>query len=316
MAHQIESIAWANKVPWHGLGTKVSNDLSSDEMLVAAGLNWKVDKLPMFTKIDNKQVLIPKQKALVRDSDGHVLSIISDDWNPIQNQDAFDFFKEFIESGDMEMDTAGSLRNGNMVWALAKIKESFSLFNGKDQVDSYLLFSNPHEYGRSIDIRFTPIRVVCQNTLTLSLQGKSDVGVSLNHRREFDAERVKQTLGMARSKLGKYKDVAEFLSSKNYTTESVREYFSKLFPHSSKVVSGENPKISRPARVSFDSLESQPGANLGAGTWWSAFNSVTFNADHVLGHNQESRLNSSWYGQNRAKKTQALEMAVSYAEAA
>ncbi len=319
MAHMVETMAWMGEVPWHGLGVEVDSTLTVKEWLSKAGLDWRVDKLPLYVKIAGKQVLVPKDKALVRSSDNRVLSVITDDWNPVQNEEAFDFFKEFIENGDMEMHTAGSLRDGNMVWALAKIKESFSLFKGKDQIESYLLFSNPHEYGRGIDIRFTPIRVVCNNTLTLSLQGKGDLGVRLNHRKEFDAEQVKQTLGMAHSKLGKYKEVATFLASKKFKKETVLEYMNRLFPHS-KVTEVANEdgdkKMSRPARLSYASLETQPGAALGEGTWWSAFNAVTFNTDHVLGHNAATRLNSAWYGPNRAKKIEALELATEYAEAA
>ena len=76
-----------------------------------------------------------------------------------------------------------------MVWALAKVKDSFELFGG-DKVDSYLLFSNPHQYGKSIDVRFTPIRVVCNNTLSMSLGMEADKSVRVGHRVEFDADAV------------------------------------------------------------------------------------------------------------------------------
>ena len=67
-----------------------------------------------------------------------------------------------------------------------------------------MLFSNPHQFGMSIDIRMTPIRVVCNNTLTLSLSQKSDKMVTLSHRKEFNPEMVKEQLGIAREKLENY----------------------------------------------------------------------------------------------------------------
>jgi phage/plasmid-like protein (TIGR03299 family) len=317
MAHLVETIAYAGEVPWHGLGVPVNNDLTPEEILKKADLNWTVEAMPLYAKVGKKHVLVPEKNALVRSSDERVLTIISDDWKPVQNTEAFDFFKDFVKNGDMEMNTAGSLRDGNMVWALAKVKESFSLFKGKDVVESYLLFSNPHEYGKSIDIRFTPIRVVCNNTLTLSLSSKSDMMVRLNHRRAFDAEQVKQTLGIAHNKLTQYKDVAEFLASKRYSEQSVLEYLKKLFPHSNtQTQANDNDKMSRPARLSYDSLHTQPGAKMGEGTWWQAFNSVTFNTDHVLGHSNKTRMNSVWYGPMRNKKIEALELATEFAKAA
>lgn len=317
MAHEVETMAYAGQTPWHGLGVPVSNDLTPESMLKKANLDWTVDKVPAYIDYNDQKINTGKQ-ALVRSSDSRVLTIISDDWEPVQNSEAFEFFNDFVSAGHMEMHTAGSLREGNMVWALAKVKESFSLFKGKDTVESYLLFSNPHEYGKSIDIRFTPIRVVCNNTLTLSLSQKSDMMVRLNHRKAFDADSVKQAMGIAHNKLEQYKEMAEFLSTKYYTKEKVTSYLLDVFPSVStkETKPGDPIKMSRPAGIAYDVLESQPGAEYGAGTFWQAFNAVTYSIDHLLGHSAETRLNSAWYGVNRNKKIQALEKAVEYANAA
>ena len=196
MAHMIETVngkaqmAYAGETPWHGLGTKVSADLSPEQMLEAAGLDWSVEKIPAYAKIAGKQVAIG-QSALVRSMDDKILDVVSDDWNPVQNAEAFEFFNEFVAAGDMEMHTAGSLKDGQIVWGLAKVKESFELFKG-DKIDSYLLFSNFHKYGFSTDVRFTPIRVVCNNTLTLSLNSKVERMVKISHRKVFDPSNVKE----------------------------------------------------------------------------------------------------------------------------
>ena len=186
MSALVETMAYAGEVPWHGLGTKVPHDISTDEMLKQSGLNWSVEKQPTFT-INQ----VPTGSfALVRNTDNKVLApSVGQNWNPVQNKEAFDFFAEYVESGDLEMHTAGSLMDGKMVWALAKVKQGFELFKG-DEVENYMLFSNPHQFGKSIDIRMTPIRVVCNNTLTLSLSTDSDSMVKVNHRREFNPEMV------------------------------------------------------------------------------------------------------------------------------
>ena len=106
------------------------------------------------------------------------------------------------------MHTAGSLNGGKMVWALAKTNDSFELFNG-DVTENYFLFSNPHEFGKAIDIRMTPIRVVCNNTLTLSLSQDSNAMLKVNHRKAFDVAEVKEQMGIEQ-----YKSMAEFLGSK------------------------------------------------------------------------------------------------------
>jgi hypothetical protein len=133
MAHMVETMAWSGEVPWHGLGKKVLPDLTPEQMLYEAGLDWTVEKIPAFAEVNGKKVAVGKS-ALVRSSDNKILDVVGDDWCETQNAEAFGFFADFVSEGNMEMHTAGSLRGGQMVWALAKVKdESFELF-GKDRV--------------------------------------------------------------------------------------------------------------------------------------------------------------------------------------
>ena len=324
MAHKVETMAYAGETPWHGLGTRVSNYLTVDEMLNVSGLDWKVRAIPVVGKADGIEIK-SDHKMLIRESDNKQLTMITDKWNPVQNHEAFDFFREFVDAGSMEMHTAGSLQGGRWVWVLAKVKESFELFGG-DKVDSYLLFSNPHIYGRGVEIRFTPTRVVCNNTLNLSLGNATDNKVRLNHRSTFDAEMVKEALGIASEKMSKYKEMAQFLGSKTYKTENVAEFMKSVFPGYSKkdiaqpetLTEAQIPSLglSRNAKGALDILETQPGANYAPGTWWNAYNACTYMTDHVIGKTQESRLTSAWYGLNKSVKVKALEKAVEYAEAA
>lgn len=322
MAHEVEIVngvaqmAYAGSKPWHGLGVEVSNDLTPAQIMMKAGLNWSVEKENLVTASGKA---VGGKQALVRSSDGSILDIVGDDWNPVQNTEAFEFFSEYVIAGDMEMNTAGSLKGGRNVWALAKVKESFDILGG-DQVDSYLLFSNPHQYGKAIDVRFTPIRVVCNNTLTMSLNSKSKNQVKLNHRSVFDAEAVKQTLGIAHDKFAKYKDMALFLSSKRFSVDSLIQYYNDVFPHtynkdkSASVTKADD--LTKTAKEAMAVLSTQPGAQYGEGSWWQALNSVTYLTDHKMGRTADTRLESAWFGVNQARKIRAVEKAVEYARAA
>lgn len=322
MAHEVEIIngqaqmAYAGDVPWHGLGVQVSNDLTPRQMMEKAGLDWSVEKVDTFYRYKGDNHKTGKQ-ALVRSSDGKILSQVGEGWNPVQNEEAFEFFSEYVLAGDMEMHTAGSLKGGENVFALAKVKESFSIL-GDDQVDSYLLFSNPHQYGKCIDVRFTPIRVVCSNTLTMSLNARSNNQVKLNHRAVFDADKVKETLGIAHEKFAKYKEMAEFLSTKKFSVENLIAYYNEVFPYTHK--SSDNiskfDDLSKNAREAYSVLETQPGAEFGAGTWWQALNSVTYLTDHKMGRSADTRMESAWFGANQARKIKAVNKAVEYATAA
>lgn len=310
MAHLIETMAYAGEVPWHGLGKEVPADLSPEQMLKTADLDWTVDKVPSYIDVNGTKRFTGRH-ALVRSTDSTILDVVTDDWNPVQNHEAFEFFNDFVHSGDMEMHTAGSIKNGQVVWALAKIKDGFELFNG-DEVKGYLLFTNPHKFGQSIDIRFTPIRVVCNNTLTLALDQKVNNSYKCNHRKSFNGDVAKEMLGIAKDKLQMYKDMAQFLGSKRYSEEKVKEYFATIFPTLSK----EEGKVSRNAIQALDVLEKQPGAKFAEGSWWQPFNAVTFMTDHLLGRTNETRIQSAWFGPNKSLKLKALEKAVEFAEAA
>ena len=210
----------------------------------------------------------------------------------------------------MTMHTAGSLFDGKRVWALAKIASDFELFSG-DKVEGFLLFSNPHKFGQAVDIRFTPVRVVCNNTLTLSLGSAAQNAVKLNHRREFEPEGVKQVLGLASQHMDEYKETAQFLGSKQVSDDEFKRFLTEIFGESKK-----DDKLTRSAQMAYDVLDTQPGAEFARGSWWSALNAVTYVTDHQLGRAGDTRLNSIWYGATRTKKIEAVKKAVEYAEAA
>lgn len=315
MAHNVETMAFAGQTPWHGLGKPVSPDLSSSEMLKEAGLDWTVSLRSLSYRFKEKTIVEPAMKCLIRNSDGKRLSTVSHNWNPIQNEEAFSVFDSFVKAGEIKMETAGSLEDKNghtRVWGLARVEDSFEAVKN-DVVQSYFLFTNPHIYGQSANLRFTPIRVVCQNTLQLALNvgAKNNKQVSINHRKKFDAEAVKTLLGISHLQLGTYKEQSKFLASKRYNIETLDEYFNQVFPRTSDAKNSNAPSIM--AIEARDVIQSQPGADFAAGSWWQAFNAVTFIKDHMQGKSQETRLNKNWYGNGVDEKTEALQLALKMA---
>lgn len=322
MAHEIEtlngkvSMCYAGQTPWHGLGTRVEDDLTPHQMLVAAGLDWQVVPRQLYYDVGGKRQKVP-HRALVRDVDGKALTVVTKDWHPVQNEDAFAFFDDLVKLGNLKMHTAGSLLGGKRVWALAKVEDEFDLrVNGKvtrDKVEGFLLLTNPHEYGRSLDARFTTVRVVCNNTHCMAMgPGRSSNAVALNHRTEFDVERLKTLLGVAHLSMDRYKEQAELLAKVRYTEDSLKELMAKVFPHCN-AQEAKDGKLSKNAEQAIQIVEQQPGAEFAPGTLWNAYNATTFMLDHVIGRSNDSRMASSWYGHNRVKKDRALDLAVKLA---
>jgi phage/plasmid-like protein (TIGR03299 family) len=318
MAHELEFVNGVAQMayreskgkPWHGLGTPIGDNLTPQEIMVAAGLDWEVEKVDTFIRYKGDNVKTGQQ-ALVRSTDGKILTQVGQGWNPVQNAEAFDFFTDFVKTGNMVMDTAGSLKEGQIVWALADVRDGFSLFNG-DEVKGYLLFSNPHQYGKAIDIKFVMERVVCNNTLTVALNEKGQPSVRVNHRSVFNAEKVKEILGLSHNKVEKFKEAAEFLGSKNYSRETLIRFFGNVFGESNR----EDKVLSRTADRAMELVENQPGDHFRPGTWWNAYNAVTYMTDHELGRSADTRMTSAWFGSNAKRKVEALDLAIKMAEAA
>jgi hypothetical protein len=178
-------------------------------------------------------------------------------------------------------------------------------------VKGYLLFSNPHQYGKTVDIRFCIERVVCHNTLTIALGETAQASVRVNHRSQFDAEKVKQILGISQRKITKFKDAAELLGSKQYGTKDLEKYFGAIFGESERA----DKKLSRTAEMAMEVVETQPGAEFKKGSLWQMFNAVTYTTDHLLGRSADSRMTSAWFGPNSKRKLEALNLAVEMATA-
>jgi len=154
----------------------------------------------------------------------------------------------------------------------------------------------------------------------MALKGRAVNGVKMNHRRVFDAEHVKTTMGLAHEKFGQFKEMSQFLSSRQFSMDNLIQYYNEVFP---RTYEGKNPPVVKDVsdlttngQKAFELLETQPGAEFGRGTWWQALNSVTYLTDHVMGREADSRMTSAWYGANQNRKIKAVDKAVEFATAA
>lgn len=327
MTDNVETMAYAGSVPWHGLGVKVSPNLTPAEILKEAQLDWEVKKQPLYTAAETSLSgqRLDSHHALVRSSDDSILGICGNRFQPTQNSEAFEFFTRFIKAGEMEMHTAGSLDKGRNVWALAKVSEGFELPGG-DKVESFMLLSNPHVWGESLKVMFTPIRVVCQNTLTAAVGGfNTDSAFRMMHTKTFNNEEIfkqaEKALGLVKTQLEEHEAQARFLSSVEVPDDNA--YFNYFMDtlYQNKDTANDNLNYAElPLKVKnlLDLVRSQPGAEIQSSknTYWGAYNAVTYWADHEAGRTNDSRLNSAWFGQNALVKRRALATAVTHAKVA
>lgn len=338
MSHNVETMAYKGEVPWHGLGVPVTQDLSPEEMLKVAGLDWTVSKRKQyFQDGQGKYKPYPGKFVLTRDSDDQPLSNVGETYKPVQNVEAFDFFKKFTDAGHMTMETAGSLWQGKYIWALARLGKDFSV--GKnDEVRGFLLLSQPHIHGKALLMQFTAIRVVCWNTLTFAigsdLRGRGNA-FRMPHSTKFDdavKAQAEQVLGLAKGQMDAFKDASTLLSKKKVKADQVKTYFMQVLkydPDKAKaraeiraqakgIEFDEDSKIRVPVLLpKFEAaLEMAPGAKMQSakGTMWGALNAVTYVIDHEDGRERDTALRNAWMGHKSKVKRRALDLAIDLAK--
>ena len=169
MSAMIESLFYVRETPWHGQGLRVEDAPSSEEAIRLAGLDWSVDQQPIYLA-DGTQ--IKDNYANVRSSDGKALGIVGSKYKIVQNTEAFAFTDELLGEG-VKYETAGSLKEGKVIWLLAKMPETFEVLG--DKVEPYLVFTNTHDGSGAVRVCMTPVRVVCNNTLNMALRGAKRV---------------------------------------------------------------------------------------------------------------------------------------------
>jgi phage/plasmid-like protein (TIGR03299 family) len=180
MAHNLRiqngkaSMFYVGEEPWHGLGTKLEGPATAQEAISAAKLNWQVVKIPLYAGEDGKRKRrVPNRFAIVPEhlwgkKECPVFGIVGNDYTPLQNHEAFEFFDSIVGSKAAIYHTAGALGDGERIWILAKLPSDIHVA-GDDIANKFLLLSNTHDGNNSVQIKFTPVRVVCQNTLTIAL---------------------------------------------------------------------------------------------------------------------------------------------------
>jgi len=315
MAHEVETMAYANAVPWHGLGARVDESVSVEEMLEAAGLNWHLDRVPLIVGsewADGSDVpeeyqgmKVPQRFAHIRNTDKKVMVVAGPSWRPLQPAETLGFMHDYVQAAAATLETAGSLRDGKVVWGLASLNHEFEVRRG-DKVKGYLLITSPNETGRAITVRTTTVRVVCANTMAMAnMSGNGETHYSQAHTSEFDVHAAKEAVGRAHEQLRLAEANARTLDKLKL---SISDAMTKVITPVMYPETIEDPELLDEVAGSKDlmqiehSMENGPGQSEGAGTAWAALNGFTHWADHVAGRNAASRLNRAWMGDNARRK--------------
>ncbi|MBI0421301.1 DUF932 domain-containing protein [Acinetobacter sp. ACIN00229] len=345
MAHQIETMAFVGQTPWHGLGNQLSQNQPIEIWAQQAGMDWRIESSNVSYMAKNERgqnILMPyeEQRVLYR-SDTHApLSVVSQRYQEVQPMEILEFYRDLTEQAGFELETAGVLKGGRKFWALARTGQSAAL-KGKDVSNGYILLATACDGTLATTAQFTSIRVVCNNTLAIALRGQnSSAGVvKVPHSTKFDAEKIKQQLGISVRAWDEHMYEMKQLSQRKVTQQEAAAYFDAVFNNTNLSIAEQDESIiqfyrnvARPKQIHSSRADSKTelngramskvmtmfnghgrGAELASAkdTVYGLLCSITEFVDHERrAISTDHRMDSAWFGAGANLKQRGLEQAL------
>lgn len=341
MPANVETMFSVKQTPWHGLGHVITDAPTIQDGIVLAGLDWETEVHPVY--VEGKEY--SDAKAFVRSDNRKVLGIVGPRTHPLQNKKAFDFFDGFVTAKEVQLETAGSLDEGRKIWVMAKINRDNSVIVKGDEVAKFVLLSNSHDGTTAVRVGFTPIRIVCANTLAMAHKDKASKLIRIRHSKsvEKNVERIRDIINIANEEFEATAEQFRFLATRNINQSDLRKYVKKLLTpdeetlstrslntvldverrYNHMVVNGHDAfdfaaKLNASTEKVTELFEAGRGTDNqpSRGSYWTAYNAVNEFLNYERGNTKESRLNSLWFGPNQKTNKDALDLAIEMANAA
>lgn len=311
MAHLVESMAYVGRTPWHGLGNQLTPNRPIEDWIVQAGLDWHLEETPVRYLSGGREHLgeikaFTESKVLYRSDSKVALSVVGHRYKVVQPREILEFYRDLTEISGFELETAGALKGGRKIWALARTGQSFTL-PGKDTTHAYVLLATACDGTMATTAQFTSVRVVCNNTLEVAVNNSSGA-VKVPHRSTFNAEDVKQQLGITVSTWDDYRYRLRQISERKVKSHEARNFMLRVFTDPSKAVTGStNERAMAKALSLYDGHGRGAALASSQGTAYGLLCAVTEFVDHERrARSTDHRLESAWFGQGAHTKGKAL----------
>jgi phage/plasmid-like protein (TIGR03299 family) len=313
MAHSVENMAFVGDTPWHGLGKQLPENQPIEVWQREAGMDWEIKESEVLYMADYKIQPYADSKVLHRSDTGKALSVVSKRYQVVQPGEVLGFYRDLVSVGGFELESAGVLKEGRKLWALAQTGQE-TLLKGGDRVKAYLLLATSCDSTLATTAQFTSVRVVCNNTLQMAV-GDSKGAVKVPHSTSFDPRQVKQALGLGISAwdefMGSMKQLAERKTNK---FEAMNFLVDVLGDPTLPLQEQPNQKALQAVYALYSGEGKGSTLASASGTAWGLVNAVTDYVDHSRrARSEDYRLDSAWFGQGAQIKQKAFEKALAMA---
>lgn len=321
MAHLLEKMAYVGQTPWHELGNQLPAKQPLEIWAKEAGMDWTIRETPVRFMADQAGALgsimtFEDQKVLYRSDTKAPLSVVSNRYQVVQPKEVLEFYRDLTEISGYELETAGVLKAGKKFWALARTGKEAAL-KGTDVVKGYILLATSCDGTLATTATPTTIRVVCNNTLSIALNGATSA-IKVPHSTSFDADAVKRQLGIAVSQWDGFMYKMKTLAERKVKSHEAMNFFLKVLcqadGHADAALGLTNERALKKVQTLYDGHGRGAELQAAKGTAWGLLSAVTEFVDHERrARSQEYRLDSAWFGQGAALKQRALDHALQLA---
>ncbi|MBB5501055.1 DUF932 domain-containing protein [Paraburkholderia sp. MM5384-R2] len=315
--HLVKSMAYVGETQWHGLGNQLSPRQPIEVWMKQSGMDWQIESADVRFVAGSSSLgsihAFPEQRVLYRSDTKAPLSVVSSRYQVVQPREILEFYRDLTEINGFELETAGVLKDGKKLWALARTGQSVTL-KGNDTVNGYLLLATACDGTLATTAQFTSVRVVCNNTLQIAL-GDSAGAVKVPHRSQFDAAAVKRQLGIAISSWDGFMVRMKALTERKVNDSIAEKFFQRVLTYPTGGPNMPMPVTNDRAIKAVQSLYAGKGmgATLASSsdTAWGLVNSVTEFVDHQRrARSEDNRLDAAWFGAGATLKQRAWDEAI------
>lgn len=306
----VDDMVYKGDVPWHGIGTPIQPNTTAHEALILCKMDWIVNKSSLFVPALSDAggfVDVPGFVALQRSDNGNILGVTTDRYVPLQNTDLANVVEGFLNTGNAQIESAGSLKSGKIVWYLLDL-DSAQEVTSEDGVKLYAVLSNGHDGKRAVRVGYTPIRIVCSNTLAMSESSHLTRTIRVTHRGDVvgGMKAIVDSMDLANQTFKATVEQYRKLTATNINQNDVRKYVEKVL--------GLDAEQSTRAKNIISLVEYKALHGIGneqhAGTAWAAYNAITEYLSHDAGRNPDSRYSNLWFGIAANTNKRALDLAL------
>jgi phage/plasmid-like protein (TIGR03299 family) len=316
--HLVQTMAYVGQQPWHGLGNPLTPGQPLEVWQREAGMDWTIEKADVRYVAGSDNIgsihAFPDQKVLYRSDTKAPLSVVSRRFNVVQPREVIEFYRDLVEAGGYELETAGVLKEGRKLWALAKTGQSACL-KGRDKVNGYLLLATACDGTLATTAQFTSVRVVCNNTLAIAL-GDAAGAVKVGHRSQFDPRAVKRQLGIAISSWDAFLARMKALAECKVKDDAVEAFLKRVLtypvnPQADGIPTAVNDRAMKTVQELYAGRGKGSEMASASGTAWGLLNSITEYIDHHRrARSNDHRLDAAWFGAGAAIKQKAWDEAL------